>query len=332
MVAGLTREWDMIEACAAAVRGRCTTAERLATALDARQRFPRRTWLRRVLADVAAGTASVLEHGYLRRVEQAHGLPPADRQQGDRVAGARIYRDAPYPAYDLDVELDGRLDHSALDRPRSRPGAGPRHRDQRSAQRPAGVGPGLRPALPHGGPGGSAARSRWLGRLAHAVLTDMPDRGGLTRSLLVDVTSRLRAALRPALSSPDSVGATISGMTYELGQGTGPLRGVKVVEIAGIGPGPHACMILADLGADVIRIDRPGGGMFGTGRRGPAQPRPAERRAGPQAARGGRDRPRAWSSGADVLVEGMRPGATRAARPRSRRVPRAQPARWSTAG
>ena len=48
-------------------------------------------------------------------------------------------------------------------------------------------------------------------------------------------------------------------MNHELGQGTGPLRGVKVVEIAGIGPGPHACMILADLGADVIRVERPGG-------------------------------------------------------------------------
>ena len=48
-------------------------------------------------------------------------------------------------------------------------------------------------------------------------------------------------------------------MTYALGQGTGPLAGVKVVEIAGIGPGPHACMILADLGADVIRVERPGG-------------------------------------------------------------------------
>ena len=42
-------------------------------------------------------------------------------------------------------------------------------------------------------------------------------------------------------------------MTYGLGRGTGPLRGVKVVELAGIGPGPHACMILADLGADVVR-------------------------------------------------------------------------------
>ena len=54
-------------------------------------------------------------------------------------------------------------------------------------------------------------------------------------------------------------------MSIELGQGTGPLRGVKVVEIAGIGPGPHACMILADLGADVIRIERPGGQMLAGG-------------------------------------------------------------------
>ena len=54
----------------------------------------------------------------------------------------------------------------------------------------------------------------------------------------------------------------IRGMSYELGQGTGPLRGVKVVEIAGIGPGPHACMILADLGADVIRVERPGGQLL----------------------------------------------------------------------
>lgn len=42
---------------------------------------------------------------------------------------------------------------------------------------------------------------------------------------------------------------------------TGPLRGVRAVEIAGIGPGPFAAMTLADLGADVIRVDRPGGGL-----------------------------------------------------------------------
>ena len=39
----------------------------------------------------------------------------------------------------------------------------------------------------------------------------------------------------------------------------GPLAGLKVVELAGIGPGPHAAMILADLGAQVVRVDRPGG-------------------------------------------------------------------------
>jgi alpha-methylacyl-CoA racemase len=40
--------------------------------------------------------------------------------------------------------------------------------------------------------------------------------------------------------------------------GTGPLSGIRVVELAGIGPGPFAAMTLADMGADVLRIDRPG--------------------------------------------------------------------------
>ncbi|WP_018602088.1 CaiB/BaiF CoA-transferase family protein [Mycobacterium sp. 155] len=40
---------------------------------------------------------------------------------------------------------------------------------------------------------------------------------------------------------------------------TGPLDGVRVVELGGIGPGPHAAMMLADLGADVVRVRRPGG-------------------------------------------------------------------------
>ena len=36
----------------------------------------------------------------------------------------------------------------------------------------------------------------------------------------------------------------------------GPLAGVKVLELAGIGPGPFAAMLLADLGADVVRVHR----------------------------------------------------------------------------
>jgi alpha-methylacyl-CoA racemase len=41
----------------------------------------------------------------------------------------------------------------------------------------------------------------------------------------------------------------------------GPLEGVKVVELAGIGPGPFAAMVLADLGAEVVRVERPQGGV-----------------------------------------------------------------------
>jgi alpha-methylacyl-CoA racemase len=39
----------------------------------------------------------------------------------------------------------------------------------------------------------------------------------------------------------------------------GPLAGLRVVELAGIGPAPFCAMLLADLGADVVRVDRPGG-------------------------------------------------------------------------
>ena len=96
-------------------------------------------------------------------------------------------------------------------------------------------------------------------------------------------------------------------MSYELGRGTGPLRGVKVVEIAGIGPGPHACMILADLGADVIRVERPGGQLLAGG------PHNLLNRGRPSVALDLKD-PRAVETvlrlveDADLLVEGMRPG------------------------
>ena len=43
----------------------------------------------------------------------------------------------------------------------------------------------------------------------------------------------------------------------------GPLAGVKIIEVAGIGPGPFAAMMLADMGADVIRVDRAANAMGG---------------------------------------------------------------------
>jgi alpha-methylacyl-CoA racemase len=42
--------------------------------------------------------------------------------------------------------------------------------------------------------------------------------------------------------------------------GKGPLSGLKIVEFAGIGPGPFCGMLLSDLGADVVRVDRKGAG------------------------------------------------------------------------
>lgn len=46
----------------------------------------------------------------------------------------------------------------------------------------------------------------------------------------------------------------------------GPLQGLRVLEMAGIGPGPFAAMLLADMGADVLRIQRPGQVPFVTPR------------------------------------------------------------------
>jgi alpha-methylacyl-CoA racemase len=99
-------------------------------------------------------------------------------------------------------------------------------------------------------------------------------------------------------------------MTTEiaLGQGAGPLRGIRIVEIAGIGPGPHAATLLADLGADVIRIERPGGAAS-------AGDRATDllRRGRPSVCLNLKD-PAAVETvlrlvdSADALIEGMRPG------------------------
>lgn len=84
----------------------------------------------------------------------------------------------------------------------------------------------------------------------------------------------------------------------------GSLTGLRVLEFAGIGPGPHCAMLLADLGADVVRIDRPGGNGW---------PNPIVDRG--RAVKeidirepAGRDWVRTAATAADVVIEGYRPG------------------------
>ncbi|MFC4909801.1 CaiB/BaiF CoA transferase family protein [Actinomadura gamaensis] len=94
--------------------------------------------------------------------------------------------------------------------------------------------------------------------------------------------------------------------------GRGPLAGVRVVELAGIGPGPFAAMLLADLGADVIRVDRAaaarkGGGATGgtdftnRGKRSIAVDLKSDK---------GRELVLRMVEKSDVLLEGFRPGVT----------------------
>lgn len=87
---------------------------------------------------------------------------------------------------------------------------------------------------------------------------------------------------------------------------SGPLSGVRVVELAGIGPGPHAAMVLADLGADVVRVERPGP-VAGLG----AQDATLRGRRWVRADLKDHDdleRVLTLVAVADVLVEGFRPG------------------------
>jgi hypothetical protein len=110
LAASATSDWRAVERLAGSVQARRTTATRISDALAARERVARRRFLAGVLADIADGTCSVLEHGYLVRVERAHGLPRGQRQVRDSPRGP-VFRDVEYRRYGLLVELDGRLFH-----------------------------------------------------------------------------------------------------------------------------------------------------------------------------------------------------------------------------
>lgn len=113
---------------------------------------------------------------------------------------------------------------------------------------------------------------------------------------------------------------------------SGPLDGVRVIELAGIGPSPFACMMLADAGADVLRLERAPAGasaaLTGTGEPGAGEAGTGESAAAGDGARSywdvlNRNRPSVGIDlkqpqavglvlnlveRADVLIEGFRPG------------------------
>ncbi|CAL9657275.1 CaiB/BaiF CoA transferase family protein [Streptomyces sp. enrichment culture] len=88
----------------------------------------------------------------------------------------------------------------------------------------------------------------------------------------------------------------------------GPLTGVRVVELAGIGPGPFAAMLLADLGADVVRVDRPGGPGLGIDPAHDVTNRNKRSVVVDLKAPDGPARVLGLAARADVLIEGYRPG------------------------
>lgn len=88
-----------------------------------------------------------------------------------------------------------------------------------------------------------------------------------------------------------------------MNQNNGPLTGIRVVEFAGIGPGPHCAMLLADMGAEVVRIERAGTSIMN-----PVVERARHRIALDIRSEEGRAAARHAALAADVLIEGFRPG------------------------
>lgn len=89
---------------------------------------------------------------------------------------------------------------------------------------------------------------------------------------------------------------------------SGPLAGFRVVEMAGIGPGPFACMLLSDMGAEVIRVERTSGGMSAGGNAGDVLARGRRSIAVNLKSPEGVEAVLKLLESADALVEGYRPG------------------------
>lgn len=88
----------------------------------------------------------------------------------------------------------------------------------------------------------------------------------------------------------------------------GPLTGIKVIELAGIGPGPYAGQLLADMGAEVIAVSRPGGGLIPGASEAGINERGKQSLVLDLRKPGAADVVLKLVETADVLIEGNRPG------------------------
>lgn len=111
LVAADLGEPDAVQLLADACQSRRTTASRIVDAASSLRGLRRGAWLTEVLHDIDTGTCSVLEHGYLHRVERPHGFPVATRQR----AVHKGRRDVEYLELGQVVELDGRLFHDSAE-------------------------------------------------------------------------------------------------------------------------------------------------------------------------------------------------------------------------
>jgi len=94
VVGGELREEDVAAAFAVLARlcaSRRTTPQRILQVLATRQRICGRRMLEAMLADLRDGACSVLERGYLHRVERAHGLPRGERQSRSTATGRSTF-------------------------------------------------------------------------------------------------------------------------------------------------------------------------------------------------------------------------------------------------
>ena len=82
-------EYAAVAVLSQAVQSRRTTARRMLSAMAERERLPRRQWVAGVLRDIEEGTCSVLEHGYLARVERPSRATPRPTP-GRRTWGSRV--------------------------------------------------------------------------------------------------------------------------------------------------------------------------------------------------------------------------------------------------